>query len=61
MAITKTLYEKVIEQFPNDLEAIKNAISLNQIVFQNDSDGSPDYIAVWDFVKPLPTGFKVGK
>jgi hypothetical protein len=26
-----------------------------------DSDGAGDFIASWDYSKPLPKGFKVGK
>ena len=31
------------------------------IVLQNDADDAGDYIAKWDYSKPLPKGFKVGK
>jgi hypothetical protein len=31
------------------------------IILQNDADEVGDYIAKWDYSKPLPKGFKVGK
>jgi len=56
-----SLYEDLIAAMPDDVDAITYAISLNQIVIQNDLDELGDFIAVWDFTKPLPKGFKVGK
>ncbi len=56
-----SLYDDLIAALPNEVDAINYAISLNQIVIQNDSDDLGDFIAVWDFAKPLPKGFKVGK
>jgi len=54
-----TLYEKIIAAFPE----LANNPDLDRlgIVIQNDSDGEGDYIAKWEYEKPLPKGFKVGK
>jgi hypothetical protein len=51
-----TLYEQVIDAFP---ELIGN-IDLDRlgIILQNDSDGTGDYIAQWDYVKPLTKELK---
>ena len=53
MATTKTLYEKVIEVFP---ELIENQSPFHEmkILICNDVDGTPDYIAKWEYSKPLP-------
>jgi hypothetical protein len=46
-----TLYEKIIAAFPE----LTDNIDLDRlgIVIQNDSDGTGDYIAQWDYSKPL--------
>jgi len=31
------------------------------IILQNDADEKGDFIAKWDYSKPLPKGFKIGK
>jgi hypothetical protein len=31
------------------------------IILQNDADDAGDYIAKWDYTKPIPAGFKLGK
>lgn len=53
------LYEKLIaalpELTPNDF-GISGSIQL-----RNDSDGAGDYIEKWEYEKPLPEGFKIGK
>ena len=49
-----TLYEKIIEAFPelaNSSEFFNGSIRL-----QNDGDG--DYIAKWEYEKPLPAALK---
>jgi hypothetical protein len=50
--ITKAYPELTDEDFRPD----KGLISL-----RNDSDGQGDYIAKWDYSKPVPTGLKIGK
>ena len=51
-----TLYEKVIAAFPE----LANNIHLDRlgIRLQNDSDGTGDYIAQWDYSSPLTTELK---
>lgn len=51
------LYEQIKKTYP---ELNKEFIN-GTIVLQNDSDGYGDYIAVWNYEKPLPDGMKVGK
>lgn len=54
-----TLYEQIIVAYP-ELEGTNN-FSNGTIILQNDSDGLGDYIAKWEYSKPLPEGMKVGK
>ena len=51
-----TLYKKVIEAFPE----LANNADLDRlgIILQNDSDGTGDYIAKWDYSKPLTSELK---
>jgi hypothetical protein len=52
------LLETIIAAYPEiDSDVFKNGI----IVLQNDSDNKGDYIAEWNYSKPLPDGLKVGK
>lgn len=53
------LWEKIIQIYPeinpdDDFRTI--GIYLN-----NDSDGQGDYIAKWEYSKPIPKGLKLGK
>lgn len=52
------MYELIISVYPElaDFDLFDRHIRL-----QNDSDGEGDYIAVWDYEKPIPDGLKVGK
>ena len=54
------LFEQITEVYPeltlNDFFPIDGVILL-----QNDSDGLGDYIAKWDYSKPIPKGLKLGK
>lgn len=47
-----TLYEKIIAEFP-ELEGSME-FAMGSIRLQNDSDGTGDYIAKWEYSKPLP-------
>ncbi len=47
-----TLYEKLIEAFP-ELQG-NTSIDRLGIILQNDSDGTGDYIAKWEYSKSLP-------
>jgi hypothetical protein len=55
MANTKSLSEQIIEVYP---ELTSNNFQLGVIVLRNDSDGSGDYIAEWNYEKPLPESLK---
>ena len=48
---TETLFEAVIRNFP-ELEG--KLLQTPTIRLQNDSDGTGDYIAKWEYSKPLP-------
>ena len=55
----KSLRDKIVEVYP---EIVTNSIfSRNLIILQNDSDGLGDYIAKWDYSKPIPEGLSLGK
>jgi hypothetical protein len=56
MGTLMSLYEKIIAAFPE----LAGNIDLDRlgIVIQNDSDGSGDYVAQWDYTKPLPDDLK---
>ena len=53
------LYDNLIAALPELEES--SAFSDGTIILQNDADAAGDYIAKWDYSKPLPKGFKVGK
>ncbi len=54
-----SLYTEIIAALP-ELEEL--FLSKDEtIILQNDSDGAGDYIAKWEYSKPLPNGMKVGK
>ena len=54
-----TLYEKIIGIYP-ELEKLPMAF-ISEIILQNDSDGTGDYIAKWEYSKPIPDSLKLGK
>ena len=54
-----TLYNDLIAALP-ELED-SSAFHDGRIILQNDADEAGDYVAVWNYSKPLPAGFKVGK
>jgi hypothetical protein len=54
-----TIYADVIAAYP-ELESTDNFTN-GTIILQNDSDGLGDYIAKWDYIKPIPQGMKLGK
>ena len=53
------LWQKIIECYPE----IKETDDFRQlgIYLQNDADGLGDYIAKWEYSKPIPAGLKLGK
>ncbi len=55
-----TLYEQLIAALP-ELTADDFAPFTGSIVLRDDSDGQGAYIEKWEYSKPIPTGFKIGK
>ena len=54
-----TLFEQILKAYP---ELTSDDFGMNgSIRLQNDSDGEPDYIADWNYTKPIPAGLKLGK
>jgi len=53
------LYNDLINALPELSES--DAFARGVIILQNDADETGDYIAKWDYSKPLPQGFKLGK
>ena len=55
-----SLYDQIIDVYPeltnDDFDPFFGSISL-----RDDSDGAGDYIAKWDYSKPIPDGLKLGK
>jgi hypothetical protein len=54
-----TIYEQIIAVYPELADS--KEIGFGSIIIQDDSDGQGDYIAKWEYSKPLPEGMKVGK
>ncbi len=53
------IYEQIIEVYP-ELK-IQDFHPNGVINLQNDSDGVGDYIAKWEYFKPIPQGLTLGK
>ena len=53
------IYEQIIEVYP-ELK-IQDFYPNGVINLQNDSDGVGDYIAKWEYSKPIPEGLSLGK
>jgi len=55
-----SLYDELLEALP---ELTENDFlpNVGSIVLRNDADGLGDYIAEWNYPKPIPDGFKLGK
>lgn len=49
-----SLYEMIIAEFP-ELENSQEFGREGTIVLRDDSDGNGEYIARWDYSKPVPT------
>jgi hypothetical protein len=54
-----TIYETIVNAYP-ELEE-NHRVFQTEIIIQNDSDGTADFIAKWNYSKPIPDGLKVGK
>jgi hypothetical protein len=55
-----SLYDDLIKAIPELTDADFNPVT-GSIGLRNDLDDTGDYIAKWDYFKPLPAGFKLGK
>ena len=53
-----TIYETIIAEYP-ELADVKLLDKF--VILQNDSDGAGDYIAKWEYSKPIPDGLFLGK
>ena len=47
-----SLYEMIIEEYPELADS--KEIGIGSIILRNDSDGTGDYIAKWEYSKPIP-------
>lgn len=47
-----SLYELIIAEFPELADS--DEFALGSIRLQNNSDGTGDYIAKWEYSKPVP-------
>ena len=61
MPTTQSLYEKLSAEFADEIEAFNYAIFREKIKIQDDLDEAGEYIAAWEYSKPLPKGYSVGK
>ena len=52
------IYETIIDAYP---ELLDLRLFDKYIILQNDSDGVGDYVAKWEYTKPLPKGLTLGK
>jgi hypothetical protein len=55
-----TLYDKIVAVYP-ELTNNNDVFGFGIITLRNDADGSGDYIAEWNYEKPIPDGLKLGK
>jgi len=55
-----TLFETIIKAYPELTDADFDPAT-GTILLRNDADESGDYIAKWEFAKPVPKGLKLGK
>jgi hypothetical protein len=54
-----TIYEEIRNVYP---ELKDEDFRWNGVInLRNDSDGLGDYIAKWEYSKPIPQGMKLGK
>ena len=54
------LYAEITKAYP-ELTDADFRFNTGLILLRNDSDGAGDYIAKWDYSKPVPNGLKIGK
>ena len=54
-----SLFDKIFEVYPELTNA--NFGVRGQILLSDDLDDSGEYIAKWEYSKPIPSGLKLGK
>jgi hypothetical protein len=52
-----SLYNKIVEIYPE----LTDDDFISTIMLQDDSDGLGDFIAEWNYEKPIPDGLTLGK
>lgn len=55
-----TLWEKIVEIYPELTNSDFDPM-FGSILLRDDSDGNGAYIAKWEYSKPCPKEFKIGK
>ena len=55
------LFDELIQALPELAENMDEFGFGGSIILRDDSDGEGAYIAKWEYSKPLPKGFKLGK
>jgi hypothetical protein len=55
-----TLWEQIIDVYPELTDADFYPMG-GSILLKDDSDGQGEYIAKWEYSKPIPKGMKLGK
>jgi hypothetical protein len=55
-----SLWNQIVEVYP-ELKDEHFHPATGCITLRNDSDGFGDYIAKWEYSKPIPDGLKLGK
>ena len=55
-----SLYDDLVAALP-ELTDADFVPSTGSILLQDDADGEGAYIAQWNYHKPIPEGFKLGK
>ena len=55
-----TLWEQIMKVYP-DLSIDQFHPTFGSILLQDDSDDKGAYIVKWEYSKPIPKGFKLGK
>jgi hypothetical protein len=57
LGVKMSLYNKIVEIYPE----LTDDNFISTIMLQDDSDGLGDFIAEWNYEKPIPDGLTVGK
>ncbi len=56
-----SLYDELVTAYPELANESDPKFWSETIVLQDDSDDKGAYIAKWEYSKPIPEGFKLGK